>query len=51
MGLLYKRNEVFWLKYQSSERPIRQSSGTIKKMEIHRILSKGKIGRSATTTC
>ena len=48
MGMLYKCNEVFWIKYQSSERPIRQRSGTTKKMEVHRILSKGKIGHSAT---
>jgi len=48
MGMIYKRGEVFWVTYQSFERPIRQSSGTTKKMEFHRILSKGKIGRSAT---
>lgn len=42
MGMLYKRGEVFWIKCQSIERPIRQSTGTTKKMEIHRILSKGR---------
>jgi len=49
MGMIYKRGEVFWIKCQGSERPTRQSSGTTKKMEIHPILSKGKIGCS--TTC
>ena len=48
MGMIYKRGETFWITYQSSEWPIRQSSGTTKNMEIHCILSKGKIGRSAT---
>ena len=26
--MFYKRNEVFWIKYQDSKWPIRQSSGT-----------------------
>jgi hypothetical protein len=37
MGMLYQRNEVFWIKYRSSERPIRQSSGTcLPSCKMHR---------------
>ena len=37
MGMLYKPNEVCWIKYQRSERPIGQSSGTcLPSSKMHR---------------
>jgi hypothetical protein len=45
MGMLYKRGEVFWIKYYSGGKPIRESTGTTKKLQVQRIL-KEKEGRS-----
>ena len=33
MGMLYKRGEIFWIKYYSSGKPIRESTGTTKQKE------------------
>jgi len=30
MGMIYKRGEVFWIKYYSGGKPIRESTGTSK---------------------
>ncbi len=46
MGMLYKRGEVFWIKYYSAGRPIRESTGTIKQKEAERFL-KDREGRVA----
>lgn len=36
MGMLYKRGKVFWIKYYSAGRPIRESTGTTKQKEAER---------------
>lgn len=46
MGMIYKRGEVFWIKYYSGGKPIRESTGTSKKKETERFL-KNREGRSA----
>lgn len=46
MGMIYKRGEVFWIKYYSGGRPIRASTGTTKIKQAQSIL-KEKEGRSA----
>jgi len=46
MGMIYKRGEVFWIKYYSGGRPIRESTGTAKMKQAQGIL-KEKEGRSA----
>ena len=46
MGMLYKRGEVFWIKYYSGGKPIRESTGTSKQKEAERFL-KNREGRSA----
>lgn len=46
MGMLYKRGEVFWIKYYSGGKPIRESTGTAKQKEAERFL-KHREGRSA----
>ncbi|HSQ50546.1 MAG TPA: hypothetical protein VLL94_04685, partial [Nitrospiraceae bacterium] len=46
MGMLYKRGEVFWIKYYSSGKPIRESTRTTKQKEAERIL-KDRDGRVA----
>ena len=46
MGMLYKRGQVFWIKYYSGGKPIRESTGTTEQKEARRIL-KEKEGRSA----
>ena len=46
MGMIYKRGEVFWIKYYSSGKPIRESTGTTKQKEATRFL-KDREGRSA----
>ncbi len=46
MGMLYKRGNVFWIKYYSGGRPIRESTGTTKQKEAERFL-KDREGRVA----
>ncbi len=46
MGMIYKRGEVFWIKYYSGGKPIRESTGTSKQKEAERFL-KNHEGRSA----
>ena len=46
MGMLYKHGEVFWIKRQSTERPIRQSSGTTKKWRHIACYLKEKVERT-----
>ena len=46
MGMLYKRGEIFGVKYYSSGKPIRESTGTSKQKEAQRFL-KSREGRSA----
>jgi integrase len=46
MGMLYKRGEMFWIKYYSSGKPIRESTGTTKQKEAELFL-KNREGRSA----
>ena len=46
MGMIYKRGEVFWIKYYSGGKPIRESTGTSKQKEAERFL-KHREGRSA----
>jgi integrase len=46
MGMIYKRGEVFWIKYYSGGKPIRESTGTSKQKEAARLL-KNREGRSA----
>ena len=38
MGMLYRRGSVFWIKYYSGGRPIRESTGTSKQKEAERFL-------------
>ena len=38
MGMIYKRGEVFWIKYYSGGKPIRESAGTAKQKEAERFL-------------
>ncbi len=44
MGMIYKRGEMFWIKYYSGGRPIRESTGTKKQKEAERFL-KDREGR------
>lgn len=46
MGMLYKRGEVFWIKYYSGGKPIRESTSTTKHKEAERFL-KDREGRVA----
>lgn len=46
MGMLYQRGDIFRVKYYSSGKPIRESTGTIKQKEAERFL-KNREGRSA----
>ena len=46
MGLIYKRGKVFWIKYYSGGKPIRESTGSSKQKEAERFL-KNREGRSA----
>ena len=46
MGMLYKRGEVFWIKYYSGGKPIRESTGTSKQKQAERFL-KDREGRVA----
>lgn len=46
MGMIYKRGEIFWIKYYCAGRPIRESTGTTKQKEAERFL-KNREGRSA----
>jgi integrase len=46
MGMIYKRGEVFWIKYYSAGKPIRESTGTTKQKEAERFL-KDREGRVA----
>ena len=46
MGMLYKRGEVFWIKYYSGGKPIRESTGTKKQKEAERFLKNAE-GRCA----
>jgi integrase len=46
MGMLYKRGEVYWIKYYSAGKPIRESTRTTKQKEAERFL-KHREGRSA----
>jgi hypothetical protein len=38
MGMIYKRGEVFWIKYYSSGNPIRESSHSSKESDAKRLL-------------
>jgi integrase len=46
MGMLYKRGEVYWIKYYSGGKPIRESTRTTKQREAERFL-KDREGRVA----
>jgi len=46
MGMIYKRGQVFWIKYYSGGRPIRESTGPTKQKDAERVL-KNREGRSA----
>lgn len=46
MGMIYKRGQVFWIKYYSGSRPIRESTGTSKQKHAERFL-KDREGRVA----
>jgi hypothetical protein len=47
MGSLYKRGEIWWVKYYENGRPRRESTGTEKETEARRFL-KEREGRVAT---
>jgi integrase len=49
MGMIYKRGEVFWIKYYCAARPIRESTGTSKQKEAERFLKdrEGRVARGA----
>jgi integrase len=47
MGSLYKRGDIWWVKYYWNGRPIRESTGTEKETEARRML-KEREGRVAT---
>ena len=38
MGMIYKRGEVFWIKYYSAGKPIRESSRSAKEFDAKRLL-------------
>lgn len=46
MGMIYKRGEVFWIKYYSAGKPIRESTRATKLREAERFL-KDREGRVA----
>ena len=46
MGMIYKRGQMFWIKYYSGGTPIRESTGTAKQKEAERFL-KNREGRNA----
>lgn len=46
MDMIYKRGEVFWVKYYSGGKPIRESTGTSKQKQAERLL-KDREGRVA----
>lgn len=46
MGMIYKRGKVFWIKYYSGGKPIRESTGTSKQKQAERLL-KDREGRVA----
>lgn len=46
MGMIYKRGQMFWIKYYSGGKPIRESTGTMKQKEAERFL-KDREGRVA----
>lgn len=46
MGMIYKRGEVYWIKYYSAGKPIRESTRTSKQKEAERFL-KDREGRVA----
>jgi len=46
MGMIYKRGKVFWIKYYSGGRPIRESTGATKQKDAEWVL-KNREGRSA----
>jgi hypothetical protein len=41
--MIYKRGEVFWIKYYSGGKPIRESAGTTKQKQAERFL-KDRVG-------
>jgi len=47
MGMLYKRGNVFWVKFYVDGQPVRESTGTAKESEAKRFL-KDREGRVAT---
>ena len=49
MGMIYKRGEVFWIKYYSGGKPIRESTGTTKQKEAERFLKdrEGRVAKGA----
>ena len=46
MGMIYKRGDIFWIKYYSGGKPIRESTGASKQKDAERFL-KNREGRSA----
>ena len=46
MGMIYKRGEVFWIKWYSGGRPMRESTGSRNQKEAERFL-KDREGRVA----
>jgi hypothetical protein len=46
MGSLYRRGNVWWVKYYANGRPVRESTGTEKETEAKRFL-KDREGRTA----
>jgi hypothetical protein len=47
MGSLYRRGEIWWVKYYENSRPWRESTGTTKETEAKRFL-KEREGQVAT---
>ena len=46
MGMIYKRGQVFWIKYYSGGKPVRESTCTSKQKQAERFL-KDREGRVA----
>ncbi len=40
MGMIYKRGNVFWIKYYKNGEPLRESSGSTKKMVAKKLLDR-----------
>jgi len=50
MGMVYKRGEMFWIKYYSGGKPIRESTDSKKQKETERFLKdrEGRVAMGAT---